>query len=48
LLSPDRILNASYVKALWENHLSRRQNNRKLLWNLYTFKRVLATWGIGL
>jgi asparagine synthase (glutamine-hydrolysing) len=48
LFSPDRIFNASYVKALWENHLSRRQNNRKLLWNLYTFKRVLATWGIGL
>jgi asparagine synthase (glutamine-hydrolysing) len=48
LFSPDRIFNASYVKALWENHLSRRQNNRKLLWNLYTLKRVLATWGIGL
>jgi asparagine synthase (glutamine-hydrolysing) len=48
LFSPDRIFNASYVRALWENHLSRRQNNRKLLWNLYTLKRVLATWGIGL
>jgi len=35
------------VRRLWENHLSRRQNNRKLLWNLYVLRRVLNTWGIG-
>jgi len=48
LLSADPFLNATYVRALWENHLNRRQNNRKHLWNLYTLKRVLATWNITL
>ncbi len=48
LLSADPIFSATYVRALWENHLNRRQNNRKLLWNLYTLKRVLATWNITL
>ncbi len=48
LLSSDPLFNPAYIKALWTNHLNRRQNNRKLLWNLYTLKRVLATWGIDL
>ncbi len=47
LLSPDPLFNPEYVKRLWEKHLSRQQNNRKLLWNLYVLKRVLSTWGIG-
>jgi len=47
LLSPDPFFNPEYVRRLWERHLSRQQNNRKLLWNLYVLKRVLRTWGIG-
>ncbi len=47
LLSPDPIFDPDYVRRLWDNHLSRRQNNRKLLWGLYVLKRVLSTWGIG-
>jgi asparagine synthase (glutamine-hydrolysing) len=47
LLSPDSLFNPGHVRRLWENHLSRRQNNRKLLWNLYVLRRVLNTWGIG-
>ncbi len=48
LFSADPLFDPTYVRALWENHLNRRQNNRKLLWNLYTLKRVLANWNIGL
>ena len=34
----DNLFNQSYIKQLWEEHVSRRQNHRKLLWTLFVWK----------
>ncbi len=46
LLAPDPWFRTDYIHKLWEDHLARRYNHRKLLWNLYVFKRVAQQWGL--
>lgn len=47
LLRPDPWFRAEVVKKLWQAHQARQANYRKLLWNLYTFKRFARQWGLG-
>ncbi len=47
LLRPDPWFRAEVVKKLWHAHQARQANYRKLLWNLYTFKRFARQWGLG-
>lgn len=47
LLRPDPWFRPEALRTLWEKHQSRRANYRKLLWNLYTFKRFARQWGLG-
>ncbi|MCX8112017.1 MAG: asparagine synthase (glutamine-hydrolyzing) [Bacteroidia bacterium] len=47
LLRPDPWFRPEALKSLWEAHQQRRSNLRKLLWNLYTFKRFAHQWGFG-
>lgn len=47
ILRPDPWFEPEALKALWQTHQSRRINLRKLLWNLYTFKRFARQWGLG-
>ncbi|MEN2992831.1 MAG: asparagine synthase (glutamine-hydrolyzing) [Bacteroidia bacterium] len=44
LLRPDPWFQPQQLRRLWEAHQSRKVNYRKLLWNLYTFKRFARAW----
>ena len=39
------IFNYQYIKQLFEEHFSRRRDNRKLLWTLMVFQIWLEKWG---
>lgn len=41
LLLPDSYFNPGYIKNLLQEHLSKKSNHRKLIWNLYILKRYL-------
>ncbi len=47
LLRPDPWFRPAVVRQLWQAHQARQANYRKLLWNLYTFKRFARQWGFG-
>jgi len=47
LLRPDPWFRPSALRTLWEKHQNRQANYRKLLWNIYTFKRFARQWGLG-
>jgi len=39
LLSPQPFFNRDYIQKILNEHLQRKQNHRKLIWNLYMFLR---------
>jgi asparagine synthase (glutamine-hydrolysing) len=45
LLRPDPWFVPQEIQRLWQAHQARKANYRKLLWNLYTFKRFAREWG---
>ncbi|MCS7297367.1 MAG: asparagine synthase (glutamine-hydrolyzing) [Bacteroidia bacterium] len=47
LLRPDPWFRPEVLRRLWDKHQNRQANYRKLLWNLYTFKRFAREWGLG-
>lgn len=47
LLRPDPWFQPQALRRLWQAHQRRQANHRKLLWNLYTFKRFARQWGFG-
>ncbi|MCS6895027.1 MAG: asparagine synthase (glutamine-hydrolyzing) [Bacteroidia bacterium] len=47
LMRPDPWFRPEALQNLWNVHQSRKANYRKLLWNLYTFKRFARQWGLG-
>lgn len=47
LLRPDPWFQPDALRSLWQKHQARHANYRKLLWNLYTFKRFARQWGLG-
>jgi asparagine synthase (glutamine-hydrolysing) len=49
LLAPDRLrrhglFNPGYVQTLWQEHLTQRQDHRKLLWTLLAFELWYEAW----
>lgn len=47
LFRPDPWFRPEALRRLWQAHQRRQANHRKLLWNLYTFKRFARQWGFG-
>ncbi|MCS6790772.1 MAG: asparagine synthase (glutamine-hydrolyzing) [Bacteroidia bacterium] len=47
LLRPDPWFRREVLQNLWHSHQNRKANHRKLLWNLYIFKRFARQWNFG-
>ncbi|MCX7606842.1 MAG: asparagine synthase (glutamine-hydrolyzing) [Bacteroidia bacterium] len=47
LFSPDPWFQPKVIQGLWQAHQRRKVNYRKLLWNLYMFKRFAREWGLN-
>ncbi len=46
LFKEDAFFHQDYLRFLFDQHLRRRTNYRKHLWNLFVFKRFCQYWGI--
>lgn len=45
LLSPDDLFNTPYIEKILQEHLSKKQNHRKLIWNLFILKSTIKING---
>lgn len=41
LVTKDDLFNSDYIEKLLDQHYSKKQNHRKLIWNLYVLKRLI-------
>ena len=48
LLIDDHLFNIGYIENLLNEHYDKKQNHRKLIWNLYVLKKCLLKNGYGL
>ena len=46
ILAPDPLFNLEYIKLLLDEHLSKKRNHRKLIWNIYILKKKLISLNV--